>query len=116
MRIRVLSQLVVSLPTIAWKGVMPMANVEKVSVAVTAEMAAMMREVVEAGEYASTSEVVREALRDWKLRRTQRDRGIEELGRLWDQGIVSGPSVDGSEAFARIKGRLDAKLAGSRVR
>jgi antitoxin ParD1/3/4 len=90
---------------------MRMANVEKVSVAVTAEMAAMMREVVEAGEYASTSEVVREALRDWKLRRTQRDRGIEELRRLWDEGIASGPSVDGEEAFGRIKGKLNARLA-----
>ena len=91
-----------------------MPNVEKLSVAVTAEMAATMREVVEAGEYASTSEVVREALRDWKFRRMQRERGIEELGRLWDEGIASGPSVDGEEAFARIKNKLDAKLSGRR--
>lgn len=91
-----------------------MSNVEKISVAVTAEMAATMREVVEAGEYASTSEVVREALRDWKFRRTQRERAVEELGRLWDEGIASGPSVDGEEAFARIKSKLYAKLAGTR--
>jgi len=89
-------------------------NVEKISVAVTAEMAATMREVVEAGEYASTSEVVREALRDWKFRRAQRERAIEEFGRLWDEGIASGPSVDGEEAFARIKDKLDAGIAGSR--
>lgn len=93
---------------------MPLANVEKISVAVTVEMAATMREVVEAGEYASTSEVVREALRDWKFRRAQRERSIEDLGRLWDEGIASGPSVDGEEAFARIKSKLEAKLAGTR--
>ncbi|MFG1343022.1 ribbon-helix-helix domain-containing protein [Xanthobacter autotrophicus] len=57
-----------------------MANVEKVSVALTPEMAAMMREVVETGEYASASEVMREALRDWKHRRTLRARAVEELG------------------------------------
>lgn len=88
-----------------------MANVEKMSVALTPEMAAMMREVVEAGEYASASEVMREALREWKHRRTVRGQAIEEVGRLWDEGIGSGPPSDGEEAFARIKSRLDVKLA-----
>jgi antitoxin ParD1/3/4 len=80
------------------------------SVAVTQEMAAMMREVVETGEYASASEVMREALRGWKLRRVQRTKAIEELGRLWDAGINSGPAVDGEEAFDRIKRKLDARI------
>lgn len=88
-----------------------MPNVEKMSVALTPEMAAMMREVVAAGEYASASEVMREALREWKHRRTSRQQAIEELGRLWDAGIASGPSTEGEEAFARIKSKLDAKLA-----
>lgn len=88
-----------------------MANVEKVSVALTPEMAATMRQVVESGEYASASEVMREALRDWKLRRIQRQQAVKELGRLWDEGIASGPPADGEAAFARIKRSLDAKLA-----
>jgi len=86
-----------------------MANVEKVSVALTAEMAAMMRQVVETGEYASASEVMREALRDWKFRRARRERAIEELGRLWDAGVASGPAVDGEEAFSRMRSKLEAK-------
>ncbi|MGL5137082.1 MAG: ribbon-helix-helix domain-containing protein [Beijerinckiaceae bacterium] len=85
-----------------------MANVEKVSVALTPEMAATMRQVVEAGEYASASEVMREALREWKLRRVQRAQAIDELGRQWDKGLASGEAVDGGEAFARIRARLDA--------
>jgi antitoxin ParD1/3/4 len=88
-----------------------MANVEKVSVALTREMAATMREVVASGEYASASEVMREALRQWQERRTLRNRAIEELGRLWDAGIASGPAMDGEAAFARIKSKLDARLA-----
>ncbi|RUW45624.1 type II toxin-antitoxin system ParD family antitoxin [Mesorhizobium sp. M00.F.Ca.ET.151.01.1.1] len=88
-----------------------MANVEKVSVALTPEMATMMREVVAAGEYASASEVMREALREWKFRRMQRDQAIDELGRLWDEGMASGDPVDGRDAFARIKGKLDARIA-----
>jgi antitoxin ParD1/3/4 len=89
-----------------------MANVEKVSVALTPEMTAMMREVVEAGEYASASEVMREALRDWKHRRSLRSKAVDELGRLWDAGIGSGPAVDGEEALARIRQKLDERIGG----
>ncbi|WP_454814781.1 type II toxin-antitoxin system ParD family antitoxin [Labrys neptuniae] len=87
-----------------------MANVEKVSVSLTPEYAAMMRQVVEAGEYASASEVVREALRDWKFRRTQREQAVEELRRIWDVGIASGRATDGDQAFARIRERIGAKF------
>ena len=87
-----------------------MANVEKLSVAVTPEMAALMRQAVEAGEYASTSEVVRDALRDWEYRRKQRDQAIIELRRLIQEGIDSGPSVDGEEAMARIIADIETKF------
>ena len=85
-----------------------MANVEKLSIAVTPEMAALMREVVEAGEYASTSEVVRDALRDWEYRRKQRDQAIQELRLLIQEGIDSGPSVDGEQAMAQLLADLEA--------
>ena len=85
-----------------------MANVEKLSIAVTPEMAALMREVVEAGEYASTSEVVRDALRDWEYRRKQRDQAIQELRLLIQEGIDSGPSVDGEQAMAQLIADLEA--------
>ncbi|WP_295541860.1 type II toxin-antitoxin system ParD family antitoxin [uncultured Thiohalocapsa sp.] len=67
-----------------------MAHVEKVSVALTAEMLAAVREAVESGEYASSSEVMREALRDWKRRRLLEQREIEELRCLWQEGLESG--------------------------
>ena len=84
-----------------------MANVEKVSIALTPEMATMMRQAVGTGEYASASEVVREALRDWQLRRQQREQAIEELGRQWDRGVASGEPQDGRAAFARVRARLE---------
>jgi antitoxin ParD1/3/4 len=61
------------------------ANVEKTSVALTPEMANMMREVVSSGECACASQVMREALRDWKHRRKQRDEAINELRRRLDE-------------------------------
>lgn len=85
-----------------------MAQVEKVSIAVTPEMAAMLRRAVASGDYASSSEVVREALRDWKERRTLRNEAIAELRKLWDEGLASGESVEGEDAFARIRARIDA--------
>ncbi len=68
-----------------------MPNVEKISVALTPEMAELVRQAVETGEYASSSEVIREALREWKLRRSLQQQKIEELRRLWKEGIESGP-------------------------
>lgn len=64
-----------------------MANVSKISVALTSEMADLVDRAVDSGEYASGSEVIREALREWKMRRETRD----ELRRLWDAGLESGP-------------------------
>ncbi len=46
-----------------------MANVEKISIALTQDMAALVRQAVESGEYASSSEVIRDALRGWKMKR-----------------------------------------------
>lgn len=88
-----------------------MARVEKISVAITTEMAEMVREAIAGGEYASASEVMREALRDWKLRRRQREQAMDELRRLWDRGMESGPAMDGDAAFERLKARLAPKLA-----
>ena len=88
-----------------------MANVEKLSVAVTPEMAAMLREAVRSGEYASASEVMRDAMREWRARRDERAKALEEIGRLWDEGIESGPSVDGKEALDRIRAKLTADRA-----
>jgi len=69
-----------------------MANIEKVSVALTSEQMATLREAVDAGEYATTSEIVREAVRDWQLKRKLQREDIGTLRRLWDEGKASGPA------------------------
>lgn len=92
-----------------------MPNVEKLSIAVTREMAAQVREVVAAGEYASASEVMREALRDWSRKREERARALEELGRLWDEGRASGPPQPGAEVFARLYATVREAEEGART-
>jgi uncharacterized protein len=46
-----------------------MATIEKVSIALSTELLALVKQAVDGGDYASSSEVVREALREWKARR-----------------------------------------------
>jgi antitoxin ParD1/3/4 len=67
-----------------------MPTVEKITIALTKELATNVRKAVTAGEYASTSEVIREALRDWQLKRATREEQINEVRRLWQEGIESG--------------------------
>jgi antitoxin ParD1/3/4 len=88
-----------------------MANVEKVSIALTPEIAAVVRQAVESGEYASNSEIVREALRDWKLKRTLQRQEVEEMRRLWNEGLHSGASrfAGMAEVKAEARRRLEAQ-------
>ena len=68
-----------------------MPGTEKMSITLTPELVAMINEAVATGNYASTSEVIREALREWRTRHVARQQAIEEIGRLWDEGMQSGP-------------------------
>jgi antitoxin ParD1/3/4 len=83
-----------------------MANVEKLSVALTPDMAADIRAAVQAGDYGSVSEVVRDALRDWRLRRKVEALDVDELRRLVKEGIDSGPSLEADAVFARLRSRF----------
>ena len=89
-----------------------MANVEKLSIALTPDMAAEVRAAVTHGDYGSVSEVVREALRDWRLRRRIETLETEELRRLIQQGIESGPGLDASAVFARLRERFTRPPTG----
>ncbi len=56
-----------------------MTEIERLTITMPPELAAVVRQAVETGDYASTSEVIRAALRDWKLKRALQ---IEELAAL----------------------------------
>lgn len=85
--------------------VWPMSQVEKLSIAVTPDMAADLRAAVGSGDYGSVSEVVRDALRDWRLRRKVEALELEDLRRLVQEGIDSGPGVEAEAVFARLRAR-----------
>lgn len=69
-----------------------MGHVDKRSITLSPELAAAVDGAVEAGEYVSASEVIRDALRLWKERRDLYGYSLEELRALIQQGIDSGIS------------------------
>ena len=86
-----------------------MSTVEKISIALPPEMVAQMKEAVEAGEYASSSEVVRDALRDWTQKRSLRQQGIRELREVWREALEKkGTSVAADEVLDRLERKYQA--------
>jgi antitoxin ParD1/3/4 len=71
-----------------------MSEVRKVSIALTEEQIEALKAVVATGEYATTSEL--------------RQRDIERLRQLWDEGKASGPPkpFDIERTIAAAKARL----------
>lgn len=66
------------------------ANIERMTIVVPEPMAAKIRAAIAAGEYASTSEVVRDAMRLWSDRREFRQEELAALRHAWDAGKKSG--------------------------
>ncbi len=65
-----------------------MAEIERLTITLPHEMAVVVRGAVEGGDYASSSEVVREALRDWKMKRALQLQELEALKTDIDKGLT----------------------------
>jgi antitoxin ParD1/3/4 len=86
-----------------------MPTIEKLSVALPSEMAALVRRAVDVGEYSSNSEVIRDALRDWTHKRNLREQGISHLRKLWQEAVADeSEGIDPDSVFNRLECKLDA--------
>lgn len=65
-----------------------MAKIERLTITLPAEMAALVRGAVDEGNYASSSEVIREALRDWKTKRALQLQELSALKADIDRGLT----------------------------
>lgn len=65
-----------------------MAEIERLTITIPAEMAAEVKAAVNGGDYASNSEVVRDALRDWKMKRALRHQELALLKAEIDKGLA----------------------------
>ena len=65
-----------------------MAEIERMTITLPSDMAAAVKGAVEGGDYASSSEVVREALRDWKMKRALQLQELASLKADIDRGLT----------------------------
>lgn len=66
-----------------------MSKVEKISIALTSDMLSDIRAAVACGDYASTSEALRDAVREWRENRREREL-TSELKTLVAEAEASG--------------------------
>lgn len=65
-----------------------MSAIERLTVTMPTEMASAVKDAVDSGDYASTSEVVREALRDWRVKRQVQMQELAALKAEIDRGLA----------------------------
>lgn len=90
-----------------------MSNIEKISVALPKDMTASVQKAVARGRYASVSEVVREALRDWQDKQDVPKLSIEDIRRFWQEGVDGGKAKIGS--FDAIRSEARRLAAGKKT-
>lgn len=75
------------------------------TVSLTPKQADLLKAAVDSGDYASNSEIVREALRLWEQREETRTLEIEHLRRAYVEGKASGEplDIDPSEFLDELK-------------
>jgi antitoxin ParD1/3/4 len=88
-----------------------MPEVKKISIALTGEQIASLKAAVASGEYATTSEIVREAIRDWQFKRELRQEDLKRLRQMWDQGKASGAATPMDLEAVRQEARLRLAIA-----
>lgn len=92
-----------------------MTTAEKISIALPPEMVSIVKSAVATGEYASSSEVIRDALRDWTYKRTLRQQGIAELRQLWQQTLHDKtPGVAADAVLDRLERKYQDMAIGAK--
>ena len=79
-----------------------MAKLERIIVTMPEEMAAKLRAAVEAGEYATTSEIVRETVRDWIDQQERREAALATFRDEIEKGLA-GPFHAGETVMRELR-------------
>ncbi|WP_417493801.1 ribbon-helix-helix domain-containing protein [Maricaulis sp.] len=87
-----------------------MSAMERITITLTSEIAALVRGAVETGDYASSSEIIREALRDWREKRLATEHNSAQMRAFiaagvedHDQGRVRAFDADDIKTLGRLR-------------
>ena len=76
-----------------------MSTVERTTVTMPANRAAVVKAAVDAGDYASTGEVVRDASREWKMKRAIQLQEMAALKADIDKGFADVAAIAAQGSF-----------------
>ena len=85
-----------------------MGKIEKTTISLPSEMLAEIKAAVEAGDYANTSEAVRDAVRQWQRSRAVIVMNDDELRRMVEEARASGEPVEGESALESLRAKYQA--------
>ena len=81
-----------------------MPTAEKISITLTPEMNRIIKQRVAAGDFASSSELIREALRVWQKREAEHQERLASIrARIQKSLDDPKPSIPAEEVFDRLK-------------
>jgi antitoxin ParD1/3/4 len=90
-----------------------MQNAEKISITMTPEMMRVIRASVESGEYASTSEALRDAVRIWQREREEHAERVDAIRSRIRRSVEDPrPSVGLNEIQGRISALHEETVKG----
>lgn len=78
---------------------------KSVTVSLSEDQVEQLNEAVASGSYASSSEVVRDAIGLWEQRERHRKAEIRRLKKAYDEGVASGDgyALDADQVLAELK-------------
>jgi len=91
-----------------------MAIAEKLSITLPPSMVALIKSHVETGAYASSSEVIREAMRLWQRREEEYRERLDVIRQRLDRSVKSGAPSDLDVVFDRVERKLEHQIKGAR--
>jgi antitoxin ParD1/3/4 len=87
-----------------------MSKLERITVTMPAEMAAKLRAAVDEGSYATSSEIVREAVRAWVEKQERREAELAHIRALIAEGEAS-EMLDGETVLRDLEDYVEQLVA-----
>jgi antitoxin ParD1/3/4 len=89
-----------------------MSDHDKLTVLLPPDLARSVRDALDGERYVVESDVVIDALNDWKVKQAMRAEKIARLRELVSEGLASGSEPIAADEFENIKREGRARLAG----